>query len=125
MIKQTVVYQIVTELNQLLTDLQIKVNTLPEGRDLSEDLWEEVDSQLTKIDEQMMSLKNQERLNPEDFSEIEWLNWRELVEDTQHSYQKVLAQLIHKKEVFYQDTRSVGKSVKANQAYNNMKRIRF
>ena len=99
--------------------------SLPDVKELTEDLWMEVEVQLAKIDEQMNRLSHQSPLKMEDFLEPEWMEWRDLVNQTQQIHRESLAQLIHKKEVFYQDIRSVGKSVKANQAYNNMKRIRF
>lgn len=125
MIKQSFSYQTMNQLLESLQQLQLKLDQLPDRAEDYHERWQEVEEQLQVVDELIHTLAQVDPLKEVDYPATDWQAWRQLVSKTQTQHQKTLQMLMAKKEAFYQEVQSVGRSVKANRAYNEMKRIRF
>ncbi len=125
MINESFNYQMMNQLVESLQQLQLKLDQLPNRAEDYHERWQEVEEQLQVVDELIHALAQVDPLEESEYPATDWQAWRQLVSRTQTQHQKTLQMLIAKKEVFYQEVQSVGRSVKANRAYNEMKRIRF
>lgn len=125
MIKQTARYQGMAQVAQAIKHLQEQVASLPDHQEYPAGVWEVVEEQIQEIEALLNQLEATDELEECRYSEEEWQMWKLLVRQTQEGHTQAMRCLMNKKDVFYQEVQSVGRSVKANRAYNDMKRIRF
>lgn len=125
MINESFNYQMMNQLVESLQQLQLKLEQLPDRAEDHHEQWQEVEEQLQVVDELIHTLAQVAPLEESDYPATDWQAWRQLVSRTQTQHQKTLQVLMTKKEAFYHEVQSVGRSIKAHRAYNEMKRIRF
>lgn len=125
MIQKTVRYEQMNQIHHLLQTLQAPLEQLKQSPTTSAPTWDAIEDTLGQIERCGCQLQKAPFLKKEDYSISDWESWEAFVQETKQLHQQTLQELIEAKEIFYHAVRQVGQSVKAHQAYNNMKRIRL
>lgn len=125
MIKQTPRYQQMEKVFEQVLKLKQELQQLSSHQDERTPQWQAVELRIETVNQLIEALQKTEELVEEEFSVVDWQAWRTLVTAVQQDHQRALQLLTIKKEKFYQEVQAVGRSVKANRAYNEMKRIRY
>ena len=110
MIEQEQRYQLMNQIYEILQEIQSPLCQLEKAPITSKEYWEQLEAKLDELNAQCQKFEESPRLEESNYTDSEWHQWSVLIEA---------------KETFYCEVRQVGQSVKAHQAYNNMKRIQF
>lgn len=125
MIEQEQRYQLMNQIYEILQEIQSPLCQLEKAPTTSKEYWEQLEAKLDELNAQCQKFEESPRLEESNYTDSEWHQWSVLIENTKQLHEKTLQRLIEAKETFYCEVRQVGQSVKAHQAYNNMKRIQF
>lgn len=125
MIESYPAFQGMLELNRSIQTLYELIKSLPDSKDEVAENWVAIEVQLDVIEQLIQQLRTLDSIVEQSVEASDWERWIQLKTQTKDLHTQALDLLIIKKEQFYREVQSVGQSVKAHRAYNEMKRIRF